>query len=209
MRVGSLFSGIGGFDLGLERSGMSVAWQSEIEPFAAAVLETHWPGIPNHGDVRSIRRDTVEPVDLICGGFPCQPYSVAGKGLGVDDSRDLWPEYARIVRELRPRWVVAENVAALRIRGYDRVHEDLEAAGYAVWAFVVGADDIGADHPRKRAWIVAHDSRIRVERLRAERLEKPRALDRPSLSVRGSDGQWKVEPDLRRVADGVSRSAIE
>lgn len=157
MRVGSLFSGIGGFDLGLERSGMRVVWQSEVDPYASAVLRKHWPHVPNHGDVRSIRGDTVELVDVLCGGFPCQDISVAGKGAGIDGERSgLWREYARLIRELRPRWVVAENVPALRTRGYDRVHDDLEAEGYAVWAFVVGADDVGAPHRRKRVWIVAH-----------------------------------------------------
>lgn len=157
MRVGSLFAGIGGFDLGLERAGMRVAWQSEIEPFACAVLAKHWPHVPNHGDIRSIRGDAVEPVHVLCGGFPCQDISVAGRGAGIDGERSgLWSEYARLIRELRPRWVVAENVFALRTRGYDRVHDDLEAAGYAVWPFVVSAADVGAPHRRKRVWIIAY-----------------------------------------------------
>lgn len=157
MNVGSLFTGIGGCDLGFERAGMRVLWQSEIDPFATTVLRKHWPDVPNHGDIRGIRAGTVEPVDVLCGGFPCQDISVAGKGDGIDGERSgLWREYARLVRELRPLWVVAENVPALRTRGYDRVADDLEAAGYTVQAFVVGADDIGAPHRRKRVWIVAY-----------------------------------------------------
>lgn len=134
---------------------MRVSWQSEIDPFASAVLRKHWPGIPNLGNIRGIKNP--EPVDVLCGGFPCQDISVAGKGAGIDGERSgLWREYARLIRELRPRWVVAENVPALRTRGYDRVADDLEAAGYTVQAFVVGADDIGAPHRRKRVWIVAY-----------------------------------------------------
>lgn len=164
MRVGSLFSGVGGFDLGLERAGMRVVWQSEIDPFAAAVLRKHWPSVPNLGDIRSIRGRAVEPVDVLCGGFPCQDISVAGKGAGIEGERSgLWREYARIIAECRPRWVIAENVPALRTRGYDRVADDLEAAGYAVWPFVVGADDVGAPHRRKRVWIVAHADTQRRE----------------------------------------------
>lgn len=157
MRVGELFAGIGGFGLGLERAGMQIAWHSEIEPYACAALKKHWPTIPNYGDVRDIHANAAEPIDVLCGGFPCQNISVAGKGEGIDGPQSgLWREYARLVRELRPRWVVAENVPALRTRGYDRVADDLETAGYTVQAFVVGADDLGAPHRRKRVWIVAY-----------------------------------------------------
>lgn len=180
MRVGSLFSGVGGFDLGLERAGMSVVWQSEIDPYAAAILKKHWPHVPNLGDVRSVRGDAVEPVDIICGGFPCQDISLAGRGAGIDGERSgLWSEYARLIREMRPRWVVAENVPALRTRGYDRVADDLEAAGYAVWPFVVGADDVGAPHRRKRAWVVARaDAQRREQQRRSGLLDGERPAQR-------------------------------
>lgn len=158
LTVGSLFSGIGGFDLGFQRAGMSVLWQSEIDPFASAVLRRHWPDVPNHGDITCLWNP--EPVDILCGGFPCQDISVAGTGAGLDGERSgLWREFFRLVQLLRPRWVVVENVAALRTRGYDRIHDDLEGAGYSVWPTVVGADDVGAPHRRKRAWIVAHTDR--------------------------------------------------
>ena len=102
MKVGSLFSGIGGFELGLERAGMKVVWQSEIDPYASAVLRKHWPDIPNHGDIRNIRAGAVERVDVLCGGFPCQDISNAGKGAGIDGERSgLWSEYARVIGELK------------------------------------------------------------------------------------------------------------
>ena len=156
MRVGSLFSGVGGFDLGLERAGMSVVWQSEIDPYAAAVLRKHWPSVPNLGDIRSIRGHAVEPIDVLCGGFPCQPHSVAGKRQGAKDERHLWPDFARLVRELRPRWVLAENVAGIRTTAADEVIGDLEAAGYTVWPCVVGLYAFGAPHERMRVCFVAH-----------------------------------------------------
>ena len=164
MRVGSLFSGVGGFDLGLERAGMSVVWQSEIDPYAAAVLRKHWPSVPNLGDIRSIRGHAVEPIDVLCGGFPCQPHSVAGKRQGAKDARHLWPEFARLVRELRPRWVLAENVAGIRTTAADEVIGDLDAAGYVVWPLVVGLYAFGADHERMRVCFVAYDNSDRRER---------------------------------------------
>jgi DNA (cytosine-5)-methyltransferase 1 len=135
LTVGSLFSGIGGFELGLERAGMRVLWQAETDPYASAVLAKHWPGVRNHGDVRNVRAGAVEPVDVICGGFPCQDISNAGKRAGIDGERSgLWSEYARIVGELRPRYVIVENVAALLGRGIERVLGDLAALGFdAEW----------------------------------------------------------------------------
>ena len=165
MRVLDLFSGIGGFSLGLESAGMQTIGFCEIEPFPRAVLEKHWPGVPIHDDVRTLSAESVSwlrteaerGIDLICGGFPCQDISVAGKGAGLKGSRSgLWYEYLRLVQELRPRWVLAENVGALRTRGYDEIAGGLEAEGYAVWPLVVGAWAVGAPHRRERVWIVAH-----------------------------------------------------
>jgi len=171
MRVGSLFSGIGGIDLGLERAGMRVAWQSEVDPYACAVLRRHWPDVPNLGDVRAIRE--APAVDLVAGGFPCQDINSAGKGAGIDGERSgLWFEMLRLIGGCRPRWVLAENVPALRTRGADVVLDGLERAGYACWPLVVGADDVGAPHRRKRVWIVAYAN---GERLQGER--RARLLD--------------------------------
>lgn len=209
MRVGSLFSGVGGFDLGLERAGMSVVWQSEIDPFAAAVLRKHWPSVPNLGDIRSIRGHAVEPVDVLCGGFPCQPHSVAGKRQGAKDERHLWPEFARLVRELRPRWVLAENVAGIRTTAADEVIGDLEAAGYTIWPLVVGLYAFGASHERMRVCFVAY-AESESRRLSGQpRIDGQVALatddhgrrfERPDISIRPR-GQDEAEAVAARDSD--------
>ena len=154
-----LFSGIGGISLGLEATGgfRTVAF-CEIDPFCRLVLEKHWPGVPIWEDVRELSAESLRGVgriDIIAGGFPCQPHSVAGKRKGVNDERHLWPEFARLVREIRPAWVLVENVPGIRTTAADEVVGDLEEAGYSVWPLVVGADNVGAPHRRKRVWFVA------------------------------------------------------
>lgn len=146
--------------LGLERAGMETIAFCEVEPFCREWLAQQWPEVPIFDDVRRLHAAAVSGgVDVVAGGFPCQDISVAGNGAGIDGERSgLWSEMFRIVCELRPRWVLAENVPALRTRGADRVLGDLESEGYACWPLVVGADDIGAPHRRKRVWIVAHRS---------------------------------------------------
>lgn len=152
-----LFSGIGGMSLGLERAGMRTIAFCDSEPFCRDWLDQQWPGVPCFEDVRQLHAGLVrERVDVIAGGFPCQDVSVAGKGAGIEGERSgLWVEMFRLVRELRPRWVLVENVPALRTRGADRVLGDLESEGYTCMPLVVGADDVGAPHRRKRVWIVA------------------------------------------------------
>jgi DNA (cytosine-5)-methyltransferase 1 len=165
LTIGSLFSGIGGLDLGLEWAGLGpVVWQCEIDPFCRAVLAKHWPDAKRYDDVRSIDGFT-QRVDVICGGFPCQDISDAGKRAGIDGERSgLWSEYARIVGILRPRFVVVENVAALLGRGMGRVLGDLAALGYdAEWS-TLRASDIGAPHRRERVFIVAYAGRLGGER---------------------------------------------
>jgi len=110
LTVGSLFSGIGGLDLGLERAGMNVIWQSEIDPYASRVLAKHWPEVPNHGNIKNIRWGEIVSPDVICGGYPCQPFSTAGKRQGTDDPRHLWPWVREAISELRPRYAILENV---------------------------------------------------------------------------------------------------
>jgi len=161
MKFGSLFSGIGGFDLGFERAGMKCAWQCEIDPKASAVLARHWPGGPNIGDVRNVRRDNVETVDVICGGFPCQDVSLAGARAGLEGNRStLWSEFYRVICEIRPRWVVIENVYGLLSsdngRFFARILRELSTGGYdAEWG-VISASDVGAPHIRERLWIIAY-----------------------------------------------------
>ena len=165
--IGSLFSGIGGLELGLEWVGLGpVKWQVENEPFCRSVLAKHWPEADRSvTDVCAATRSNLAPVDLICGGFPCQDLSYAGKGAGLAGARSgLWREYARIVGEIRPRFVVVENVSALLGRGASVVLGDLARLGYdAVWT-TVRASDVGAPHRRERLFIVAYRGRIVVQR---------------------------------------------
>ena len=157
MRFGSLFAGIGGFDLGLERAGMECAWQVEIDPWARRVLARHWPSVARYEDVKEVGHHNLEPVDVICGGFPCQDISHAGKRAGIGGERSgLWGEYARIIRELRPRYVIVENVGALLVRGIDVVLRDLAESGYDAEWDIISAAAVGAPHLRERVWIVAY-----------------------------------------------------
>lgn len=210
LTVGSLFSGIGGLDLGLERAGMTVRWQVEIDPFCNRVLRRHWPDVARFRDVREVAADELEGVDLIAGGFPCQDISGAGRGAGLAGERSgLWFEFLRIVRELRPAWVLVENVPALRTRGADVVLGGLEEEGYATTAPVVGARHVGAPHRRDRVWIVAHGPR--------PGRRQPRPDDAGIESVGSEDCAWSGErggASVRRprlggtseVADSVGHS---
>ena len=158
LTVGSLFSGIGGLELGLEATGgFKTLWQVEIDDYASRVLARHWPDVARFRDVRECGAHNLEPVDLICGGFPCQDISVAGHRIGIEGSRSgLWREYARIVGEIRPRFVLVENVAALLDRGMGVVVGDLATLGYdAEWS-VVSACTVGAPHARERLFLLAY-----------------------------------------------------
>lgn len=171
LTFGSLFSGIGGLDLGLERAGMRCAWQVEIDDYATKVLAKHWPNTPRFRDVRAIGRHAgnihtcyipVWYVDVLAGGFPCQDISDAGKQAGIDGERSgLWAEYCRLIRELRPRYVIVENVAALLHRGMGRVLGDLAACGYDAEWQILSAESVGAPHLRERVFIVAYPSGTR------------------------------------------------
>ena len=154
--VGSLFSGIGGLDLGLERAGMRVIWQSEIDSFACKVLKKHWPEVVNHGDIKQIDWATVEPVDIICGGYPCQPFSTAGKRRGTDDPRHLWPWVRTAISELRPQYAILENVRGHLSMGGLQVIGELAEIGYDAEWRVVSAAGLGAPHRRDRIIIVAY-----------------------------------------------------
>jgi DNA (cytosine-5)-methyltransferase 1 len=317
MTCGSLFSGIGGFDLGFERAGFEIRWQVEIDDYATRVLARHWPHVRRYRDVRTVHGEAAHvadalrtgrqqvtsgaygdegahegrrashdhqpasggesgsdrlracatclaPVDVICGGFPCQPHSLAGRRGGVADERDLWPHFARLIRELRPRWVVAENVPGLLSsdagRFFGTVLRDLAACGYDAEWDCLPASAFGAPHRRDRVWIVAYDassiggiqspparsderalrrSRDASEILAyttgersqqaAERQESGKPMPKlgGAATVADTDGArcfeqcrvftirpeqsalkcrdwWRVEPDVGRVAHGVS-----
>ena len=192
LTFGSLFAGIGGIDLGLERAGMVCKWQVEIDDYCQRVLAKHWPDVERFGDVKEVHgavahadtgfskvnankavqtgRDAVNsrsaggspcpsclpPVDLIAGGFPCQPHSVAGKRRGAEDDRNLWPEFSRIVAELRPRYVLAENVPGIATTYLDTVLSDLESQGYTCATLDIPAVAFDAPHRRHRIFIVAY-----------------------------------------------------
>jgi len=239
VNVLDLFSGIGGFSLGLERAGMRTVAFCEIDPYCRRVLAKHWPGVPCYDDVRTLtadrlRADGIVP-DVICGGFPCQDVSIAGRGAGIEGERSgLWSEYARIIGELRPRYVIVENVSALLARGLDRVLGDLAALGYDAEWHCIPASAVGAPHERDRIWIVAYphkrqrirpqwplcagrdaagssgetlaDTDQRDEQRRRGALQMGRL---PIASEVADDGyarrvQWGAEPGLGRVAHGVS-----
>jgi DNA (cytosine-5)-methyltransferase 1 len=229
LTVGSLFSGIGGFDLGLERAGMQVRWQVEIDPFCTQVLAKHWPDVPRYGDITTLDFTEVDPVDLICGGFPCQPVSLAGKRQGQDDVRWLWPEFARAIRVVRPRYALMENVPGLLGLGMGDVLRDLSELGYdAEWQSIPAAA-VGAPHLRWRVWILAYPEGDRRGSRRAwgfdassERPCEPVGAfqdaantDRQGLAVGQEQlllGQrqtversdwWAVEPDVDRVVTGL------
>jgi DNA (cytosine-5)-methyltransferase 1 len=157
LTVGSLFSGIGGIDLGLERAGMRVLWQVEIDEWCRRVLAKHWPDVPKYGDIRNVRAQNLAPVDVLAGGFPCQDISYAGSGLGITGPRSgLWSEFGGLVCELRPRWVFVENVPALLTRGLGVVLGDLAALGYDAEWDCISAAAVGAPHLRERIWVVAY-----------------------------------------------------
>lgn len=229
MNVGSLFSGIGGLDLGLERAGHRVIWQAETDPYASRVLAKHWPDVPNLGDVKLIDWGLVERPDLLCGGFPCQPVSIPGKRLAQADERWLWPEVVRCVRHLRPAYVLMENVPGLLVRGMGDVLGDLAALGYdAEWDSVPAAA-VGAPHLRYRVFVVAYPGgdRLEEQRVRGAANEDGSAVALADSNGAGPQGrvfggrragellawsrsraiadQWGVEPALGRVAHGVPR----
>lgn len=210
MTVGSLFIGIGGLDLALEHFGHRVIWQAESDGYARAVLAKHWRGVRCFEDVREIDA-TSPPPDIICGGFPCQDISNAGKRVGIDGERSgLWSEFARIIRELRPRLVFVENVAALTVRGLDRVLGDLASLGFDAEWDVLRAADVGAPHLRARIFILAYAQRdaIRVE---SWRLGGARGAGTALSGPDGVDGDV-ADPDSsdrirRREVAGVRRAA--
>lgn len=161
MRIGSLFSGIGGLELGLERAGVGqTVWQCECDDYALAVLAKHWPHAQRFRDVRAMDEST-PPVDVICGGFPCQDISNAGRREGITGERSgLFFELMRVVRMVRPRFVVLENVAALLGRGLDTVLGELSESGFdAEWS-IVSACSVGASHVRERLFVVAYTNSV-------------------------------------------------
>jgi DNA (cytosine-5)-methyltransferase 1 len=229
---GSLFTGIGGLDLGLEQVGMQCRWQVEINPYCTKVLEKHWPDIRRYTDVREI--EDLEVVDLICGGFPCQPVSVAGLRRGTEDKRWLWPEFHRIIRMVRPRYIIVENVTGLlsanKGSAMGGILRDLAESGYDAQWDRVSAESVGAPHLRWRIFIYGTirsqstdgkgsravgngQAMADTEFDRRQGIgEDRKATGSPRLchgtradqepSIFGG-GWWSIEPDVGRVAHGI------
>jgi DNA (cytosine-5)-methyltransferase 1 len=205
MNFGSLFAGIGGIDLGLERAGMTCKWQVEIDDFCQKVLEKHWPKVERFKDVRTVGKHNLKTVDLIAGGFPCQDVSLAGKRKGLEGERStLWSEFYRIVCEIRPEWVVIENVPGLLTVNngefFRKILWELSQSGYdAEWDFIP-ARAIGAPHRRDRIFIVAYSKRFR--RKKVDFVIQRIALKRSNTET------WNKrrldKPNIERVVDGLS-----
>lgn len=159
MRVLSLFSGIGAHDLGLEWAGMQIVGQVEIDAYCTKVLEKHWPHVKRWKDIATVSTNDLRRIkpDIICGGFPCQDISAAGRqrGLVEGEKSGLWREMWRVIRDVRPHWLLIENSPRLRTKGVDGILAALEALGYSCWPLVVGAIHVGAPQERQRVWIVA------------------------------------------------------
>lgn len=205
LAIGSLFSGIGGLELGLEWAGVgATAWQVERDPWARSVLAKHWPDVPRYDDVRTVTAATVSPVEVLCGGFPCQDLSFAGKGAGLGGARSgLFFEVMRIADELGPRWIVLENVAAILSRGLDVVLGRLAESGYDAWWDCVPASACGAMHRRDRWFLVGYASgnggagRAELQPEHAQASKRARAENNgPQLEGR--------TPDLDRTSDKQS-----
>lgn len=200
MKVLGLFSGIGGFELGLQRAGMSIAAACEIEPFCRDVFANRFPGIPIYDDVRTLTATRLAAdgivVDVLCGGFPCQDISWAGQGAGLHGERSgLWREFARLIREVRPAYAIVENSAALLSRGLGDVLGDLAEIGYDTEWHCISAADVGAPHSRERLWLVAYPQ--------GERPRQLRWLGSAAESPGIRDLHWpRHEPPSVRVATG-------
>ena len=173
MKLLDLFSGIGGFSYGLEKLGFKTAAFCEMDKYCKLVLQKHWKGVKIYNDVKEITKERLEAdgipsPNIITGGFPCQPFSVAGKQKGTSDDRHLWPEMFRIIKEFKPRWVIGENVPGIiNIQDgvvFETVCTDLESEGYEVQTFNIPASAVGAPHQRKRIWIVANSRRTLRQR---------------------------------------------
>jgi len=201
MKVLDLFSGIGGFALGLERAGMETVAFCEYDEKARLVLKKHWPDVPMYNDVKTLTGEQLEKegitdIGLICGGYPCQSFSVAGKRKGQADDRYLWPEFFRLIKEIRPTWVIAENVAGHINMGLDSVLADLESEAYQCQTFLIGACAVDAQHRRYRVWIIAHsDSSISGNQWQDEMLDHRQMDKRKTFSVNNGNTRIVAHSD--------------
>ena len=212
LKILDLFSGLGGFSLGLERTGNfeTIAF-CDNDKYSNLVLQKHWKGVKIYNDVKEITKeklesDGIELPDIITGGFPCQPFSVAGKQKGTSDDRHLWPEMFRIIQELKPRWVIGENVKGLvNLQDgmvFEAVCTDLEGEGYEVRAFNIPAAGVGAPHRRERIWIVAHAKRYnKTDEIRGS-YEEERRIQEEHRQDNSSSGLTSGTSTIRQSDNG-------
>ena len=208
-----LFSGIGGFALAARWAGFTTVAFCEIEPYCQKVLRKNFgKGITIHNDIKELDGTRYAgTITVLTGGFPCQPYSIAGKRRGSADPRALWKEMFRVIREAKPAWVIGENVANFANMGLDDACSDLESEGYEVQPFIIPAVAVGAPHERKRVFMVAHADAgygKRGERVQSRYGILPKAVTRDHIDETGvSEGDWrnswKAEPDVGRISDGI------
>lgn len=198
MNVLSLFSGIGGLDLAAEWAGMQTVAFCERDKFCQRVLAKHWPSVLCFDDVTTLNgSDINEPVDIISAGYPCQPFSVAGRRKGKDDERYLWPECSRIIDQLRPSWFVGENVAGHITNGLDAVCDDLESKNYAVQTYVFPASAVGAHHKRDRCFVVAN-AKCTASIKRPESSVQRRWSDKAEQARVGGSGNDATNSNIER-----------
>ena len=214
LRFISVCAGIGGIDLGFEAADMQCVAQVEINDYARSILKRHWPDVPRFRDLRSVSAWTLPACDVLVGGIPCQPHSLAGRRGGSADNRDLWPEFYRLIRELRPRYAVIENVPGLRSsehgRFFARILRDLAEAGYDAEWVDLSATSVGAPHQRERVWIVAYPNGRRTYK-QSERFAwscNPPHLDRDGTlrPLADADGQRCAEQHASAVASPTRQS---
>ena len=211
MTHGSLFSGIGGFELAAEWMGWENVFSVEVDPFCLTVLDHHFPNTKKHGDIHNFSGTKYQgQIDIITGGFPCQPFSAAGKKAGTTDNRYLWPEMFRVIREVGPRWIVAENVRGLvnwsEGMVFDTVCADLESEGFEVFPTVLPAASVNAPHRRDRVWIVAHRDEGCHDHTNNEVCARGNALDDGGTDVErpssNSDSTVPQDGDSKRTPQG-------
>jgi len=212
MKHGSLFSGIGGFDLAAQWMGWDNVFQVEIDDYCQKVLTKNFPNVKRYGDIKEFKGKRGS-VDILSGGFPCQPFSVAGKRKGESDDRYLWPEYLRIIREIQPTYVVGENVGGLTSmddgKTLEGIFSDLEGEGYTVESFIIPACGVGAWHRRGRIWIIAYSNSIRLLHSKAKICNGRKRNKRIDPGLCDSSRRWIIEPGMDRVVHGIPDESYE